>query len=133
MARGSATAALSATSKLFSPLNGSPALSTAAIADGTKLTVNGKTITFKTSDAPSAAGVPAGAGVLGNIVADASGNSNIYLGTSPTTTSATLGDVLTAIDLASGVKSTSVTAGVATFTTNAGQTASTVTAGAVVL
>jgi hypothetical protein len=70
--------------------------------------------------------------VLGNIVADTAGNSTIYLGTSSTTTSATLGDVLTAIDLASGVKKNTVTAGVAAFSTNAGQTASSVSGGGAV-
>jgi flagellin-like hook-associated protein FlgL len=131
-ARGASTAALSATSKLFSPLNGSPALSTTAITDGTTLNVNGKTITFKASAAPAAASLPAGSGVLGNIVSDGAGNSTIYLGTSSTTTTATLGDVLTAVDLASGVKSATNTAGVAAFTTNSGQTASSVSGGGAV-
>jgi flagellin len=131
--RGASTAAISANSLLFSPLNGSPALSTTAITDGTVLNVNGKTITFKASAAPAAASLPAGSGVLGNIVADSSGNSTIYLGTSSTTTSATLGDVLTAIDLASGVKSATNTAGgVASFATNSGQTASSVSGGGAV-
>jgi flagellin len=130
--RGSSTAALSATSLLFSPVNGSPALSTTAITDGTVLNVNGKTITFKASSAPAAASLPTGSGVLGNIVADSAGNSTIYLGTNSTTTTATLGDVLTAIDLASGVKSATNTAGVAAFATNSGQTASSVSGGGAV-
>ena len=95
--------------------------------------MNGKTITFKAAAAPAAAGVPAGSGVLGNIVADGAGNSTIYLGTSSTTTTATVGDVLTAIDLASGVKSTANASGVATFSTNSGQTASAVSANVVTL
>jgi flagellin len=127
------TGTLAATTKLFAPLGGTAALGQTAIADGTVLTVNGKTITFKASAAPAAAGVPAGSGVLGNIVADTAGNSTIYLGSSSTTTTATLADVLTAIDLASGVKSNAVTSGVAAFSTNAGQTASSVSGGAVTL
>jgi flagellin len=132
--RGTATTGtLAATTKLFAPVGGTAALGQTAIADGTVLSVNGKTITFKASAAPAAAGVPAGSGVLGNIVADTAGNSTIYLGTSSTTTTATLGDVLTAIDLASGVKSNAVTSGVAAFSTNSGQTASSVSGGAVTL
>ena len=112
---GSAAAtAITTSTKLFNSVGG---LGT-AIADGTSLTVNGKTITFKASDPPTAAGLLAGSGVLGNIVTDTAGNSTIYLGTSNTYTPATVGDVLTAIDLASGVKSASIAAGVATFTAN---------------
>jgi flagellin len=123
---------LTATTKLFG-LSGTPTLSQTGITDGTTLTVNGKTITFKAAAAPAAASVPAGSGVLGNIVADANGNSTIYLGTSSTTTTATVGDVLTAIDLASGVKSTANASGIATFSTNSGQTASAVSANVVTL
>ena len=124
---------ISAATKLFSPLGGTTTLGQTAIADGTTLNVNGKTITFKTEAAPAAGSVPAGSGVVGNIVADSSGNSTIYLGTSSTTTSATLGDVLTAIDYASGVKSTVNASGAATFSTNPGQTASSISAGVVSL
>jgi len=112
--------------KLF---NTEGAITTANIADGTRLTANGKTITFRASDAPAVADVPLGSGVLGNIVTDGNGNSTIYLGTLTTNTTATVGDVLTAIDLASGVKSATITAGVAAFATNAGQTASLVNIG----
>ncbi|MGX7742672.1 DUF1522 domain-containing protein [Rhodopseudomonas parapalustris] len=124
---GSAGAtAINASTKLFNSVGGlgSP------IADGTTLTVNGKSITFKASDPPSPAGLLAGSGVLGNIVADSQGNSTIYLGTSNTFTSATVGDVLTAIDLASGVKSASVNAGIATFSANG--TPSSISTGGVV-
>jgi len=128
VALGSAAATgITASTKLFNTVGGLGA----AIADGTTLTVNGKTITFKASDPPSAAGLLAGSGVLGNIVADSSGNSTIYLGTSNTFTSATVGDVLTAVDLASGVKSASITSGVATFTANT--TPSSITGGTVTL
>ena len=77
---------------------------TTAFTDGTVLTVNGHTVTFKAGAAPAAAAAPSGYGVSGNIATDGSGNSIVYLGASATTSTATVGDVLTAIDLASGVK-----------------------------
>ena len=123
---GAATA-ITATTKLFNSVGGLGP----AIADGTTLTVNGKTVTFKASDPPTAAGLLAGSGVLGNIVTDTSGNSTIYMGTSNTYTSATVGDVLTAIDLASGVKTATIANGIATFAANG--TPSQLSAGAVTL
>ncbi|MCK1334369.1 MULTISPECIES: DUF1522 domain-containing protein [unclassified Bradyrhizobium] len=97
----------------------------AGVAAGDTLTVNGKTVTFVAGDQPAT--VPAGltqvaasAGVTtGNVYTDASGNVSVYLGS---TTKASIGDVLTAVDLASGVQSN--VAG--TLTLNAGQTASSV-------
>src|ERR1700688_1829655 len=86
-----------------------------APSDGDVLIVNGKTITFHAGTAPSASGVPTGSGVSGNIVTDGSGNSSIYLGTTATPL-ATVGDVLKAIDLASGVAKTVNVAGAATIT-----------------
>jgi flagellin len=71
--------------------------------DGQTLTVNGHTITFKSGSAPAGTALPAGSGVLGNIVTDGNGNSSVYLGTT-TTPAGTVGDLLTAIDLASGVQ-----------------------------
>jgi flagellin len=82
----------------------------AAPKDGDVLVVNGKTITFKAGTAPAAATVPTGSGVSGNIVTDGSGNSSVYLG------GGTLADVLTAVDLASGVAKTVNTAGTAAIT-----------------
>ncbi|MCA1544084.1 DUF1522 domain-containing protein, partial [Bradyrhizobium sp. NBAIM32] len=101
-------------------------------ADGDTLTVNGKTITFRSGSAPGATGVPTGSGVSGNIVTDGNGNSTVYLGTNGTP-AATVNDLLSAIDLASGVKTVSITSGAATIATSNGQTASTVAAGAVTL
>jgi flagellin len=86
-----------------------------APSDGDVLIVNGKTITFHAGTAPGASGVPTGSGVSGNIVTDGSGNSSIYLGTTATPL-ATVGDVLKAIDLASGVAKTVNVAGAATIT-----------------
>src|SRR5882757_1576236 len=95
-------------------------------ADGDTLSVNGKTITFRTGSAPASSAVASGSGVLGNIVTDGTGNSTVYLGTT-TTPTATVSDLLTAVDLASGVKvAVNSTAGVAAIATSANQTASSV-------
>jgi hypothetical protein len=119
-----ASTAITANTKLFNTVGG---LSPTAIADGTSLSVNGKTITFKALAPPVATDVPAGSGLLGNIVNDGSGNSTVYLGTSSTFTSVTVGDLLNAVDLASGVKAaTNSATGVATYATNTSQTASSV-------
>ncbi|MGY3290521.1 hypothetical protein ACVWWP_003588 [Bradyrhizobium sp. LM3.6] len=75
-------------------------------ADGDTLTVNGKTITFRSGSAPASTAVASGSGVSGNLVTDGSGNSTVYLGTAGTPT-ATVNDLLTAVDLASGVKTAS--------------------------
>jgi flagellin-like hook-associated protein FlgL len=106
--------------------------------DGTTLSVNGKTITFKSGAAPAAASAPSGYGVSGSIATDGNGNSTVYLGASGTTSTATVGDVLSAIDLASGAASATVASGTATIVaagtgTQSSQTASSITAGAVTL
>lgn len=101
---------------------------TATIANGDTLTVDGHTITFKTGAPPAAGSVTAGSGVLGNIVTDGSGNSSVYLGTAG---QGSVGDLLTAIDLATGVKTATNTAGVAAFTTVG--TAGTVSSGALAI
>jgi flagellin len=98
--------------------------------DGQTLTVDGHTITFKSGTAASAA-VPAGSGLLGNLITDGAGNTTVYLGTTGSPTG-TVGDLLKAIDLASGVQSAINTAGVAAFSASSG-TAGTVTGGQVVL
>jgi hypothetical protein len=102
-------------------------------ADGDTVTVNGKTITFRAGAAPASTAVPSGSGVSGNLVTDGSGNTTVYLGTTGTP-AATVNDLLAAIDLASGVKTSTITAGAATIAANsAGQTASSITAGIVTL
>ncbi|MDP3079093.1 DUF1522 domain-containing protein, partial [Bradyrhizobium sp.] len=114
----------------------SPGLGTAVVADGDSFTVNGKTITFKAGAAPLAAAAPTGYGIdaaAASVATDGNGNSLIYIGASSTTSTATVGDVLRAIDLASGVRSSTIASGVATTATNAGQTVSSITAGAVSL
>ncbi|MDE5440610.1 DUF1522 domain-containing protein [Bradyrhizobium sp. CSA207] len=119
--------AINAATTAASLLNGTAAVSdaNAGVVAGDTFTVNGKTITFASGDAPGTAPtgftkVAASAGVTtGNVYTDASGNSLVYLGS---TTKASVGDVLTAIDVASGVQSN--VAG--TLTLNTSQTASTV-------
>ncbi|RTE89196.1 DUF1522 domain-containing protein [Bradyrhizobium sp. LVM 105] len=106
--------------------------SNAQPADGDTLTVNGKTITFRSGSAPASSAVPTGSGVSGNIVTDGNGNTTVYLGTAGTP-AATVNDLLTAVDLASGVKTVSISAGAATIATSFNQTASSVGGGAVTL
>src|SRR5215470_5350488 len=128
------TTAISASTVIYGT---TAALATAAnnqFTDGSTLSVNGHTITFKSGAAPAAASAPSGFGVLGNIATDGTGNSIVYLGAGATTASATVGDVLSAIDLASGVASATVTSGVAAINTpNSGQTASSIASGVVSL
>jgi flagellin len=113
------------------------ALATAAnntFTDGTTLTVNGHSITFKAGAAPGTSAVPTGYGVSGSIATDGNGNSFVYLGAGATTATATVADVLSAIDLASGVASAVVSSGAATITpANSGQSASTLTSGTITL
>jgi flagellin len=106
---------------------GSNALGTATVADGDSFTVNGHTITFKAGAVPTSA--PTGSAIAGNLVTDGSGNSTVFIGASTTTSSATVGDVLGAIDLASGVGQVSSGAVVI----NAGQALSSITAGVISL
>ncbi|WP_440641496.1 DUF1522 domain-containing protein [Bradyrhizobium sp. PUT101] len=99
-----------------------------APADGDTLTVNGKSITFRSGSAPVASDVPAGSGLSGNLVTDGNGNTTVYLGTAGTP-AATVNDLLTAIDLASGVQTSVISSGLATIATSTGQTASSIAAG----
>jgi len=98
-----------------------------AISAGDTLTVDGHTITFKTGAPPAAGSVVAGSGVAGNIVTDGNGDSSVFLNGG----AGTVGDLLTAIDLATGVKTDSNAAGVATIGLATGATASSITAGAI--
>jgi flagellin len=114
---------------------GTSGVGTATVADGDSFTVNGKTITFKAGAAPAAASAPTGFGIdsgATSIATDGNGNSLIYIGASPTASTATVGDVLRAIDLASGVRSSTIASGVATTATNSGQTVSSVSGGGAV-
>jgi flagellin len=103
----------------------------ATIANGDTLTVDGHTITFKTGGPPLPGAVPAGSGVSGNIVTDGSGNSSVYLNAG----AGKVSDLLTAVDLATGVQTASNSAGVATIAASvpATGTAATVTAGKLVI
>jgi len=102
----------------------SGALTTAAgtkFADGDVFTINGKTVTIKAAAAPVAASLTNGSAVLNDVVTDGAGNSTVYLNA---TTS--VGDVLNAFDLASGVQKATITSGAFTIAAAAGQTASTI-------
>ncbi len=118
-------------------LLGTPSATTvkanAAPSDGDVVTVNGKTITFKAGSPPAAAALPAGSGVLGNLVNDGNGNSTVYLGTSGTPL-ATVQTVMDAIDLATGVKATvNSSVGVAAAYTNPTGTPAAIAAGVLTL
>ena len=133
------SAAVNAATVKASLLNGTATAgdANALINAGDVITVNGKTITFAAGDAPgvnsSTNTAPAGfthlnasANSSGNVYSDADGNSIVYLGgTSGTPTKASVGDLMAAIDIASGAQSNVAGA----LTVNSGQTASTVTAG----
>src|SRR5258708_4776970 len=109
-------------------LIGTPASATtigepARPADGDTMTVNGKTITFRSGSVPAAAAVPIGSGASGSLVTDGNGNSTVYLGTSAAPTG-TVSDLTKAIDLASGAEKTVNASGVATITASSGGNAS---------
>ncbi|PJG55754.1 flagellin [Bradyrhizobium forestalis] len=108
-------------------------------ADGDTITVNGKTITFRTGIAPSTQPTGWGLDASGHIATDGNGNSIVYEGTAAAP-GATVNDVLSAIDLASGVKTATISAGAATIAVSGSagpvgtlQVASSITAGAVTL
>ncbi|WP_439369271.1 DUF1522 domain-containing protein [Bradyrhizobium sp. PMVTL-01] len=122
-------AAITTATKLFDAASGLTTGANTKFTDGSTLTVNGHTITISATAVPAAAAAPAGYGVTGNIATDGNGNSIVYTGTSTTTTSATVGDLLNAIDLASGAQNAVVAAGAATLSTPAGNTAAAIAAG----
>ena len=127
------TVAITATTALNAASGG---LGTAAVADGDVITVNGKTITFKAGAAPTSSTVISGYGVVTghtSIATDGSGNSIVYLGSSITATTATVGDLLFAVDLASGVESASVSSGTATAAAGSTETNSSIGSGVVTL
>ena len=110
-----------------------------APADGDTITVNGKTITFRTGIAPSTQPTGWGLDASGHIATDGNGNSIVYEGTAAAP-GATINDVLSAIDLASGVKTATISAGAATIAVSGAagpvgtlQVASSITAGATTL
>ncbi|MGM4887895.1 DUF1522 domain-containing protein [Tardiphaga sp. 1201_B9_N1_1] len=96
-----------------------------AFKDGDVLTVNGKSITFKTGAAPTAGTIPTGSSYSGNTVTDGSGNQTVLLNATTN-----VADVTNAIDLASGVRTvSSVANGVATLS----GAAATITGGSIAL
>ncbi|WP_061023249.1 DUF1522 domain-containing protein [Bradyrhizobium sp. CCH5-F6] len=108
-------------------------------ADGDSITVNGKTITFRTGAAPATQPTGWGLDASGHIATDGNGNSTVYMGTAAAPTG-TVNDLLSAIDLASGVKSAAISAGAATISVSGSagpvgtlQVASSITGGQVTL
>ncbi|NVN84707.1 MAG: DUF1522 domain-containing protein [Rhodopseudomonas sp.] len=94
------------------------------IQDGSTLTVDGKTITFVNAAVPLAANIPNGSGTPAgsHLVTDGNGNSTVYL------QAGNISDVLTAIDLATGVQTAYNTSGSTALTVTSGSTASSVAA-----
>ncbi|UZE51309.1 DUF1522 domain-containing protein [Rhodopseudomonas sp. P2A-2r] len=129
---GTGTPALATTTLLYDAASATGALSTKAatqFTDGATLTVNGKTITFSQTAVPGAAALASGSSLTStNVVTDSSGNSTIYSGASATTSTATLGDLLAAVDVASGAQTVTAINASTKVATLAG-TASSVTAG----
>jgi flagellin-like hook-associated protein FlgL len=125
---GAGTAAsLSGTLKLIGTPAGAATIgATAQPNDGDTMMVNGKTITFRTGPAPTAATAPVGLGVDSvntNVVTDGNGNSTVYLGTAGAPTGS-VADLTKAIDLASGVQKAVISNGVATASASSGTVAS---------
>jgi flagellin len=134
------TTAITTNTVIYGTTAALSAIGTTQFTDGTTLTVNNHTITFKAGAAPAAASAPTGYGVAGSIATDGNGNSIVYLGAGATTATATVGDVLSAIDLASGGALATVASGVATIipagtlsTSQSTQSPSTITAGLISL
>ena len=133
----SPVANITVATRLYGPSGGGAGtggLTTAAATsflDGDMMTVNGHTITFKAGTVPAAGSLATGSSETGNVVTDGNGNSTVYLGAAgATTSSATVGDLLNAIDLASGTQYVaSIASGVATL----GGTASSIAGGIVTL
>jgi len=109
------TGGTTAITTAFALTNATNGLSTNSFA-GDALTVNGHTISFVQAAVPSSAGLASGSSETGNVVTDGNGNSIVYLGTNATASTATVGDLLNAVDLASGSEYvSSVASGVATL------------------
>ncbi|WP_027575972.1 DUF1522 domain-containing protein, partial [Bradyrhizobium sp. WSM1743] len=124
------TTNLTGTATLIGTAGGAGVAGTSPV-DGDTLTVNGHTITFRAGSAPTGTSIPSGSGVnaSGSILTDGNGNSTVYLGTTGTP-KATVDDLLTAIDLASGVQTVSISnTGVATIGAASGATPSSIAAG----
>src|SRR6202034_2269055 len=119
-------AAVTAATSLTAAAN-SDAIS-ATIAAGDTLTVDGHLITFATGAPPTTATVTADSGVVAsntNVTTDGNGDSTIYLHGG----AASIGDLLEAVDLATGVKTATISGGAATATLTTGDTAATVACG----
>ena len=110
---GLTTSPAPASSRSVSPTTSSTTTAN-LIQDGSTLNVDGHTITFNNAHVPAAAQVPTGSGMNNLVQTDGNGNSTVYL------QSATVADALNAIDLATGMQTTSNSAGVAALTLHLG-------------
>jgi flagellin len=114
-------APISATTLIEGASGALKSAATTKFADGDTFTVNGKTVTIKAAATPTNTALTNGSGVSGNVVTDGVGNSTVYLNAATT-----VGDVLKAFDLASGVQTASISGGTATVGASGGQTISSV-------
>jgi hypothetical protein len=121
-------ATITAGTLIYGPSSSLTTQTNTVYADGDVLTVNGKSITFKAATLPTS--LDSGQGTSGQLVINSDSSSTVYLNASTT-----VGDVLKAIDLASGVQGVSSinSSGVATVAANTNQTASSITGGAIAL
>ena len=120
-----APANITAATKLYGPSGGAAGTgglatqATSTFKDGDTFTVNGKTITIRAAALPASTSLAAGSSIVGNDITDGNGNTTVYLGAPANTQStASVGDLTTAFDLASGaqyVASINAGTGVATL------------------
>jgi flagellin len=119
------------TTKLYAAAGGLTTQAASSFKDGDVFSVNGKTITIKAAALPVVGALTSGQSLAGNVVTDGTGNSTVYLGDPSVATSvATVGDLTTAIDLASGrqyVTAVNASTGIATLAGTASATVAGIT------
>jgi hypothetical protein len=124
--KDNSAAAIAGTTLLFGATGALGTLGT-TFDNGDTFTVDGHTVTISTATAPTSATAASGFGVVSGfpkIVTDGNGNSTVFVGNAANS-AATVGDLLKAFDLASGVDSATISSGTATISA-AGQTPSSV-------
>jgi flagellin-like hook-associated protein FlgL len=108
---------------LSAPLATSSASLGTPIQAGSTLTVDGHTITFVNENKSTLNVVPTGSGSNGNIVTDGNGDSTVFL------QSATVADLLNAVDLATGTQTAAIASSTAVLSTATGVTKSSIASG----
>jgi flagellin-like hook-associated protein FlgL len=108
---------------LTAPLATSSASLGTPIQAGSTLTVDGHTITFVNENKSTLGAVPTGSGSNGNIVTDGNGDSTVFL------QSATVADLLNAVDLATGTQTATIASSTAVLSTATGVPKSSISSG----